>query len=471
LSINDLVRKLEIISVGPAYLRGLVGKRIYLGKAANGSSMFSSLTSSSLQETFSRVERVFMESTDPLVSGDKITPGGFYTGVWCRDASYILNELIEMNKMETVGRWLEWIWKHSINDSINVVHGRGSPELGYRSRVADSEFRARFAGLLPSSIQYGYIEVYGKSPDIDSTALIISVTCRFCLQAKGSSACDSLSGHVERAISSLRKRDVDGDLLLEQGPNEDWMDTMLRSGRVVYSQAAWGKAILDWSRLLRELGRSKDAEKLHQDARELASAIDENHWNDHSKSYSDSPEGYDGFRLESDRVYATSQSYSRQPSGVQHEASHKTWLTQDASLFLIMMDSFNESEKDSNHPIRASLDGRAKSFLETLKERTWRGNGSMCLDPPTSVTGPFKWGPHMYQNGGFWPWITSLEILARLKFDPSGENSGELLIKALKYCYLEWISPMGERSGAYPFRTSIAAVRSALRHYSNHITK
>jgi hypothetical protein len=469
LSINDLVRKLEIISVGPAYLRGLVGKRIYLGKAAKGSSMFSSLTSSSLQETLSGVERVFMESTDPLVSGDKITPGGFYTGVWCRDASYILNELMEMNKMETVGRWLEWIWKHSINDSVNVVHGRGSPELGYRSRVADSEFRARFAGLLPSSIQHGYIEVYGKSPDIDSTALIISVTSQFCSQAIGSTACDSLTGHVERAISSLRNRDVDGDQLLEQGPNEDWMDTMLRSGRVVYSQAAWGRAIIDWSKLLHKLGRSNDAEKSYQDAGNLANAINKKLWNDHSKSYSDSPEGYDEYRLESDRVYATSQSYSRQRSSAQQEPGQKTWLTQDASLFLLMMDSFSEGD-DGSHP-GAFSNGQGRSFLETLKVRAWKGNGSVCLDPPTSITGPFKWGSHLYQNGGFWPWISSLEILARLRYEPSSENAGELLIKSLRYCYLEWVNPVGDGSGAYPFRTSIAAMRIALRHFSKYMAK
>ena len=47
-----------------------------------------------------------MESTNQLVTGDKITPGGFYTGVWCRDASYILNELVEMGRNEAAGRWL-----------------------------------------------------------------------------------------------------------------------------------------------------------------------------------------------------------------------------------------------------------------------------------------------------------------------------------------------------------------------------
>jgi glycogen debranching enzyme len=447
--------------------------------------LFSTLSASKLQKNLPEVERLFMESTNQLVTGDKITPGGFYTGVWCRDASYILNELVEMGRNEAAGRWLEWIWAHGVNGSINVVHGRGSPEMGYKSRVVTGDFRQKFDGLLPSSIQLGYIEVYGKSPDIDSTALMISVTCRYCSEATGSTGCDTLIRHVERAISSLQNRDVDGDLLLEQGPNEDWMDTMLRSGRVVYSQAAWGRALLDWSKLLHKIGRSNDAEKTYEGARELARAINQKLWSDQSKSYSDSPEGYDGYKLDSDRVYAASQSSSSTNGNAAQTASQNTWLTQDASLFLLMMDSLDSASdgnnNDNNYAGGRSHRGglpaddnndddnnhRAGIFLETLKARSWRGGtGAACLDPPTSVTGPFKWGPNMYQNGGFWPWISSLEILARLRYDPSIENTAGLLIKSMRYSFLEWVNPVGTGSGAYPFRTSIAAVRTALRHFS-----
>jgi hypothetical protein len=125
LSLNDLLRAIEIISVGPAYLRGLIGKQIYLGRAAGSTSLFSTLSASKLQKNLPEVERLFMESTNQLVTGDKITPGGFYTGVWCRDASYILNELVEMGRNEAAGRWLEWIWAHGVNGSINDDHGRG----------------------------------------------------------------------------------------------------------------------------------------------------------------------------------------------------------------------------------------------------------------------------------------------------------------------------------------------------------
>jgi hypothetical protein len=42
-----------------------------------------------------------------------------------------------------------------------------------------------------------------------------------------------------RAVEYLMRRDLDNDDLLEQNHNEDWMDTILRAGKIVYSQACW----------------------------------------------------------------------------------------------------------------------------------------------------------------------------------------------------------------------------------------
>jgi uncharacterized protein (DUF608 family) len=49
---------------------------------------------------------------------------------------------------------------------------------------------------------------------------------------------------VDSAMKYLESRDLDGDLLLEQGPNEDCMDFICRSGKVVYSQATWSTILL-----------------------------------------------------------------------------------------------------------------------------------------------------------------------------------------------------------------------------------
>jgi len=58
-----------------------------------------------------------------------------------------------------------------------------------------------------------------------------------------------------KAVEYLFSRDVDNDGLLEQSHNEDWMDTVLRAGKIVYSQACWILALNNLSSLLSQLGR------------------------------------------------------------------------------------------------------------------------------------------------------------------------------------------------------------------------
>jgi hypothetical protein len=67
------------------------------------------------------------------------------------------------------------------------------------------------------------------------------------------------------AVRYLISRDKDNDGLLEQYHNEDWIDTILRSGKIVYSQACWLLALTDFTALLIKVGMEEDAKKLrHQ---------------------------------------------------------------------------------------------------------------------------------------------------------------------------------------------------------------
>lgn len=60
---------------------------------------------------------------------------------------------------------------------------------------------------------------------------------------------DFLVPRMLRAVDYLASRDIDNDGLLEQNHNEDWMDTALRAGKIVYSQACWILALKNLSSL------------------------------------------------------------------------------------------------------------------------------------------------------------------------------------------------------------------------------
>lgn len=417
--IEEMVRTIEILSVAPAFLRGMIDKQNYLKRLREG-------------EDLQHLIPIFLQTSEKHLFQSKITPAGYYTGVWCRDASYILNELLQMGRIDFVGTWLEWIWNHRLGAATRTVYGRGSPETGYRLRRADEEYVKKFGGSLPSSIQYSYCEVFAKSPDIDSTALMISSTCKFlCLLDDNSGFTERLLPRIRDAIIALEKRDADGDSLLEQGPNEDWMDNMLRSGKVVYSQAAWAIALRDWQVLLTKVKNHKEADTFLEKYDNVVKQVNVKLW--HNSSY-----------------YADEKDHAVDEK-VDQQNVEPVCMTQDVSLFLLL-DNLDEK--------------RVLSTLDTIRTKLWKESGVACA-VPSARTGPHKLRPYHYQNGGFWPWITSIEILARLKLGHLQESK-ILLEKAILYAPFEWIHPYTRQSGSYPFKTGIAAVRTAVREFSKN---
>ena len=265
-----------------------------------------------------------------------ISPGGYYQAVWCRDASYILRDWFLTGNIDGILLQLAQIWSHQITPGREkVVYGRGSPEMNFSAEVADANMEKEFEGALPTTIyQVGFSEAYGKNPDIDSTALMISTTSwvlgNWSLRYGGGkdasaagdtrekvvasqNSADFVSGllakigvtdplkvtkyvvpRMIKAVDYLSKRDIDGDGLLEQKHNEDWMDTALRAGKIVYSQACWIMALNDLSVLLSNIGQDDDAKRIRQLKEKAKEAVDEKLWSQKDGCYLNKQETRDG---------------------------------------------------------------------------------------------------------------------------------------------------------------------------------
>ena len=262
------------------------------------------------------VERLnqFIEFTQTEV--DKgVNPGGHYKAVWTRDAAFILKDQFLSGHYKVVLQQILLIWSNQIiateKPSISLsyytlknkplLYGRGSPEMGFNPIIADDNIKKRFDGALPTTLYYekGFCEVYGQNPDIDSIALMISTTSWILYKlldlednyTKAEPAITlSLNERMDnereneipfsklslndiinfsipcmlKAVIYLQKRDIDNDGLLEQKHNEDWMDTILRIGKVVYSQACWILALKNFSMLLRKIGNKKETKSLEK---------------------------------------------------------------------------------------------------------------------------------------------------------------------------------------------------------------
>jgi glycogen debranching enzyme len=95
-----------------------------------------------------------------------------------------------------------------------------------------------------------------------------------------------------RAIEYMNSRDIDNDGLLEQNHNEDWMDTILRAGKIVYDQACWILALNNLSALLSKLGRDREADRLMQLADKTIHAVEQRLWSEEDGCYLDIQESH-----------------------------------------------------------------------------------------------------------------------------------------------------------------------------------
>ncbi len=292
------------------------------------------------------------------------------------------------------------------------------------------------------------------------------------------------------AVEYLASRDIDNDGLLEQGYNEDWMDTALRAGKIVYSQASWILALSDLSSLLYEIGKKSTAKKLTAMAERTVSAVEKKLWSEKDGAYIDLK--YNGA------------SDDNKPNAYGNSSNHngERMLTQDISLYLVSIteNTLNDilsmrfkSENGGRNAVHRSsaigrhfderkgqekiqprvphkiIEHRATSTLEAIKDRIWMDSAwPLVTEKELDRTGPWLLDPNQYHNHTFWPWITGIEILARSRFHRHDECN-ELLSALTRashpqtLAYYEWVNPItGQGNGAFPFRTGISTIRVAL---------
>lgn len=456
-----------------------------------GSKVISSVDRRDCQSFYKDAQQ-FVQKTEKYVR-QGVNPGGYYKAVWCRDASYILKDWFLFGDLDSVMQEVQNIWLHQIEpEKEKIVYGRGSPDMKYLSQVARPDFEKIFEGALPTIIFKGHSEVFGKNPDIDSTALMISTTSwifdaylgaglssrnpdSFSEIQKSSEASrrfpisnppeiiDSTVPRMLKAVEYLHSRDIDHDGLLEQDHNEDWMDSVLRAGKIVYTQACWILALTNLSLFLSHINMNKEASKMQDLADKTVSAVEDQLWSEEEECYLDLQESH-------------------------HLGKSYKTLTQDVSLYLVattektlrdrlgseILGQTKSDDRELLPPRRFSVDkkslaSRANSTLDAIKSRVWKEKWPLVTEVEMKSTGPWILNPNVYHNHTFWPWTTGLEMLARSRYKRYDECAALLSYMTgydlngdfLAYC--EWVNPItGKRGGAFPFRTGVSSIRIAI---------
>ena len=154
-----------------------------------------------------------------------------------------------------------------------------------------------------------------------------------------------------KALLYLQYRDIDNDGLLEQKHNEDWMDTTLRIGKVVYSQACWILALKNFSILLRKTGNKKESKRLEEMAARAILAVEDKMWSAKDGCYIDLLDS----NLHLDKKM------------------HNRLVTQDISLYLVALTE-DSIEASYNHEDNVNLKeySKCKSYTNNINLDTYQ---------------------------------------------------------------------------------------------------
>lgn len=422
--------------------------------------------------------RDFLSVTEKYTS-QNTEPGDYYKAVWCRDAAYILKDQFLSGHSSVVLDQLKNIWNKQIGtNSTKLIYGRGSPKTSFTPLNAESDVTGNFYGALPTTIFDNFSEIYALNPDIDSTALMIYVSTWILtnmirnsvdksekVSATVTELTEYLIPFLYRGIEYLTSRDEDNDGLLEQDHNEDWMDTVLRDGKVVYSQACWLMALTSFANLLFVRGKEDEAQRLRHMASELVDSIENNMWSEEAKCY---------VGLNSDKLQGNDS------EGILYQdiVFYAFAMTEMLPHIVPNFSNIRQFDMDPKHKNKSLVDDkkalkikeRLILSLGSLKNRIWLQDIPLVTERPLLKTGPWILQSNEYHNYTHWPWITAVELLTRFRFGQTDECN--LLLSNLfnrngknkksdhDNIFYEWLNPTTKTGGgAYPFRTGISAYR------------
>lgn len=313
--------------------------------------------------------------------GRILMPGPTYLGIWARDTGIVSLGLNRLGRVDLAGELLRRYWSYQITPDSDP-----STFIFRNKRIAewtdDHAFQptkaqlAHESGAFPTSVYIhtpdfpaGTREIYSNRADLDSACWLIIALYDQYLHSGDESLLRELAPGVSSAIAYLCSRDADGDHLLEQGPNEDWADILLRRGKVSYTQAVWFRCLEAAAGIFAALGNAEQAASCRREQEAVREAINR---------LLMTPFGY----------YAS------------YVASERVGLRRSLDTSLLV--AFGVCDEDVGRRVLHVLSGLGGPF------------GYAVIEPGYSpdVIGPSKYPPGQYQNEGIWPWITSYLALA-----------------------------------------------------------
>ena len=306
----------------------------------------------------------------------------------------------------------------------------------------------KFTGQLPNKISLDEKKVcFGEGGCVDSSLWYpIIILSLFKIEEDF----NFLKKHLKKVNMAVKWAiclDQNNDFLIETNEGADWMDLLIRSGRVLYDNVLLYKALKDTAEINSILGSDEDFNFFAENLRE---AINLFLWPDR-KNLNKIKEEYGFSRIDADFEIAANSipkaNYYLADLGFRKFDPRFDTL---GNLLAVIFDVADEEKKD-----------KILGFIE--KEKLFEPYPVKALHPPISLEDqcwnfyfrptelPYLQKPGNYHNGGIWPFIGGFYIVALKKENKPWKDKFYKLVESCRlgnWRFSEWLSANGEPNGS-----------------------
>ncbi|MBI3495323.1 hypothetical protein HY065_01715 [Candidatus Berkelbacteria bacterium] len=242
---------------------------------------------------------------------------------------------------------------------------------------------------------------------VDPAALFIIAIWQYYRHTLDTQFLRKFSQPAQRAFTWLKSFDRDGDLLLETGYASDWMDSILKRGKVLNTNVIYAKASKNLAAIYEVLGKERTMREYEQVARELYERIRKVFWN--GEYLSDWVSGNRRGRFSAD-------------GNVLAMLFKITSPDQAETVFHFIM----RHRLDMGHPLRT----------------VWPPYGVYEVVPTYTVIGLAD-----YHSDLIWPWIGSLNALNKFRLGKNDQALDDLALIADWYVARNGVAEVYNRTG------------------------
>ena len=191
---------------------------------------------------------------------------------WARDLSFASFGLVELQQAEVLKDSFDVFLMNQLpNGQLPVkMHSTTIPE-----RYLYSIFRREQPVVMPLKPKY----VSGHNTiSLDGNALLVIAILNYCARLGDDEFIQDNWEALKRVMFWLDEHAPDADGLLHQGAYSDWADSIARSGKVLYTNVIYWKALNDMADAATHYGNNQDIDYFSTKARRVGKEINTFFW-------------------------------------------------------------------------------------------------------------------------------------------------------------------------------------------------